>query len=61
MEVVFANGYRLELTHLPNRKRPVMVLSDEGGYLAHAVFGDDSSMEEFVAFFRSIWGDFDEC
>ena len=60
MEAEFGNGYRLELAHYPDRKKPVMVLSDGDGYVAHAVFKDDSSMESFAEFFKSLWGDFDQ-
>ena len=52
----FANGYSLEVNRYPQRKKPVLVLRHRNEYVAHAVFRDDGSAEEFVAFMRATWG-----
>jgi len=57
MEITWSNGYRLSIEHLPGRRKPVMVLSKDGGYLAHAVLKDEESFDEFVSFFKQLWGD----
>ena len=57
MEIAWSNGYKLSIEHFPGRKKPVMVLSKDGGYLAHAVLKDEESFGEFVLFFKLLWGD----
>ena len=52
----FANGYVLETMHLPDRKKPILRLSRDGEYRGHAVFKDDDSCVEFMAFMETIWG-----
>ena len=52
----FANGYSLEVGHYPQHKKPLLVLRYQTDYMAHAVFKDEDSAEEFMAFMKAIWG-----
>ena len=56
MRVEFSNGYVLELTYLPDRVKPVLGISKDGRFVAHAVVSGDG-YGEFVEFFKSIWGE----
>lgn len=48
-------GTRLELTHYPGRKKPLIVLREtDGSYVGHAVFKDEESMAAFVELFDRI-------
>ena len=55
MEAEFANGYDLIITHLPDRKKPIIRLGKNGSYVAHAVFKDEKSAESFTEFFMELW------
>ena len=51
---IFPDGTRLELAHYPDRKKPVIALASADGYLGHAVFKDEESMEAFIKLFDRI-------
>lgn len=51
---IFHDGARLELSHFPGRKKPIMVLTGSDGYEGHAVFRDEESMQAFIALFDRI-------
>lgn len=56
----FANGYSLEVGRYPQRKKPLLVLTYQNKYKAHAVFKDEDSAEEFMAFMKAIWGKYSD-
>lgn len=55
MEIRFDNGYVLTLMYLPDRVKPVLVLSKDGRYVAHAVVKDSVGYEEFKRFFSVVF------
>lgn len=52
---IFSDGARIELLHVPTRKKPVMQLREpNGNALGYAVFHDEASMEAFIAMFDRL-------
>lgn len=56
----FANGYSLEVGHYPQHKKPLLVLRYQTDYMAHAVFKDEESAEEFMEFMKALWGKYSD-
>ena len=57
MRAEFPNGYVLEATRLPDRKKPLLLIQLDGEYMGHAMFKDDKSKEAFDRFMLDTWGE----
>lgn len=52
---IFSDGTRIDLLHVPTRKKPVMQLREPNGNASgYAVFHDEASMAAFIAMFDKL-------
>ena len=52
---ILTDGTRIELYHVPTRKKPVIQLKEPNGNASgYAVFHDEASMEAFIAMFDRL-------